>query len=294
MGALDWLEMGIFADAGMGGDSEEKFHNFLAQYKGSFGVTIGDALTGIVGARNTHIFGEEIKLVCDVLDLLGMSKLEEAFPIFSALLNGVGGQTTYVIGSNTNAHYKGPKMAIDRATAINRKNRPIFYGMVEEETESANPPGASEPTPDAIVTEDAVKALLILTSLITLAAELAVHFAYPKFGTSNPTEEQSEEIEDYGAMPEFVKMIAIIMPTRLMAFIRLLEEEESSVHAAEEEVEAATETSIRIDVTLDPLAGWLLAMALRYMLWRQFMDMQREAELTAIAIENGPIVEEID
>ena len=38
-------------------------------FKGSCKVTIGDALGGYFGARHTHIFGPEIKLICDPEDL---------------------------------------------------------------------------------------------------------------------------------------------------------------------------------------------------------------------------------
>ena len=88
---------------------------------GSFNVTIGDAVAGFYGSRHTHIFGGEIKLVCDPEDLL-MGKIAHYLPLTSALLAGIGGNATFVYAQNTTMIYGGPKFDVRRAPSISKSS----------------------------------------------------------------------------------------------------------------------------------------------------------------------------
>lgn len=204
MSLLDWVEVG-----GLSAHKE-----LMPVMKGSFGVTIGDAVAGFFGARHAHIFGGELKLVCDPEDMV-LGKLEHYLPLTTALLGGVGGQTTFVYGSNTSATYVGPKMDIRRAPHVDKQTDYVLARV------------GSPPTVNAVVDPidasmlAAVTVLSVLVVCVPAALELAIRFKYPSFGSSSASE---ETLEGYGETPAILKLCAFAITSRLMAFLKNLEE----------------------------------------------------------------------
>lgn len=211
MGIMEWI------DGGMEIADFEK----PAAMKGSFGVTIGDAVAGFFGARYTHIFGSEVKLVCDPEDML-FGQLEHYLPLTSALLGGIGGQATFVYGSNIGATYWGPKVEIRRAPTHNKCSDYIlphakFIGPVPNPASGLAKP--VDPIDEAMCA--AVAVLSVLVCVVPAALELAIRFKYPAYGssTASPT-----TLEGYGETPSILKLCAYGITSRLMALLKLLEE----------------------------------------------------------------------
>lgn len=188
----------------------------LTGMKGSFSVAIGDVVAGIFGARHTHIFGSEIKLVCDPLDF-AFGRLEEKVPAVAALLNGIGGQATFVYAQNTSATYGGPKVDIRRATNYNKQTDYII-------PREGAPPHVSDP-PDPIDVElcIAVTVLSVLVNLVPAVLELVVRFKYPSYGATNPSEQTQNTINGYGETPKILNDCAYTITSRLMGFLKEIE-----------------------------------------------------------------------
>lgn len=169
------------------------------EFKGSVNVTVGDALLGFFGARHTHVFGPDIKLVCDPEDMLAGSTIEKVLPTVSALLTGIGGNATFVYGSNTTATYVGPKVDICRAEAINRTS-PTIKSLI----------GDTDKIDKAVT--GLVIALSTAMCLAAAALDMAIHVLYEE------DEEGNEEII------ENLKILSYWFTGRLMALLKLAEE----------------------------------------------------------------------
>lgn len=168
-------------------------------FKGSVSSTVGDALFGFFGARHTHIFGPDIKLVCDPEDMLVGSFLEEALPLLSALMSGIGGNANFVYGGNTSATYVGPKVDICRAEAVSRTS-PSMKAVIGDTD---------------VIDKAVAKAVIALSTLMCLAAagyDMAIHVLYEE------DEKGNEEII------EALKVASYTVTGRLMALLKLMEE----------------------------------------------------------------------
>lgn len=205
MSVWDWVEVGL-QDHGVEIDG----------MKGSLSITAGDALQGFFGARHAHVFGSDIKLVCDPEDML-LGKLEHYLPGVAAILGGVGGNTTFVYGTNLTATYVGPKMEIRRAPVVN-KTSDYVLPMLPNKAGGAAPPDEVD-MPLAI----AVGALSALICAVPAALEMALLIVYK--GHLPP--EGSEFISK-------MKLAAYMITTRLMAFLKLLEHKGSLVQFGEQ------------------------------------------------------------
>ncbi len=194
---FDWLEAG--------GVRPEWF-------SGSFDVKIGDVLSGTFGARHTHVFGPEIKIVCDPEDLL-MGRLETYMPLVAGLLSGVGGNATWVYGANTSATYVGPKMDIRRAKVINKTSENVLARKTNE---------AGEEVID-YATSVAVGALSVLMCATGAALDLAIRFMYEEM---EGTKDKGKK-EHYEEVIESLKIASYTVTGRLMALLKTLEEKGS-------------------------------------------------------------------
>ncbi len=205
MSLWDWVEVGLM-----------DHHTELPAMKGSFAVTTGDAVAGFFGTRHAHIYGGDIKLVCDVEDML-LGKLEHFCPAATAVLGGIGGNTTWVYGSNFTATYVGPKMEVRRAPAINKTTDYVIARSV------GGPSLIDPPDPIDAAMAFAVGALSALMCLVPAAMEIVYVVLY-KGGPP--------DAEDHLASK--LKLVAILVTTRLMAFLKLLEEKGSCGQFAEQ------------------------------------------------------------
>lgn len=229
MSVWDWVECGLIDK-----------HVELPAMTGSFGVTIGDAVAGFFGARHTHIFGADIKLVADPEDLL-LGQLEHALPLVTALLGGVGGNVTFCYGTNLTATYMGPKMEIRRAKNISKTTD--YYFKPKSAPGAA---GAAAPPPDPVdpATLVAVSALSLLVVCVPAALELAIRFKYPQYGVKGASE---ETLESYGETPGILKLCAYMVTSRLMALLKMIEDAGSLAQIGEEWSKTAEYIGTRLE-----------------------------------------------
>jgi hypothetical protein len=260
MGVFDWIEEEATAVSGgefpwPGADGVGK-----PVYKGTFAVTIGDAIAGIIGQRQTHIFGPDIKLVVDVEDML--ANLVEKIPGMAPLspmmgaLAGIGGNVGCYYGSNISFTYVGPKVDIRRAPEMKKTSGTIFgdaqydgpthtlfADTLAKAAAAAGPAGAAAapPTPGKLAKlkpfvtyENSCKLLVTGLSTILAAAtagiEIAMRVKYSQFGKSAPPGSAKEEadkfketVEGYGETPELLDSLLYTMPPRIMKFIQIVE-----------------------------------------------------------------------
>lgn len=199
MSLFDWLTSGL-----------KRWGVDIPWFSGSYSSTMGDALSVYFGGRHTHIFGSEIKLVCDPEDM-ALGALAESMPLFTALLAGVGGQTTFVYGTNCLATYVGPKVEIRRAPTAGKTSDNII----------ARDKGAGtggKPDPVDTGTCVAVATMSILLCATAAALELALHFKYPAWGSGDELAE-----EKYGTTPDKLVTSNDMIADRLMALLKELE-----------------------------------------------------------------------
>jgi len=274
MGCFDWVELGAFSEGTKG--NEGFAHSLEEAYKGSFGVTIGDALSSTFGGVNTHIFGERVTFICDVLDLLGMGALSEALPMLSALLNGAGGNSQFVMGPNTSAVYNGPYMTVLRGEKVERKSEALFpspivaaYHAIMRRRGGRVP---ASPEQDAIA--KAIAVLLVLTAVAAAICELLIHFLYPKFGKTPTNEEEQEEIEDYGYMPSLLKMLDIVLTSRLLGIVNVLEDAGSWAGMLEKNI-----------LLSGSISTWWTTLQINREMNRAMAELERETEALIRQIE---------
>lgn len=243
MSAFDWVECGLI---------NKDAH--IPAMGGSFGVTIGDALSGFFGARHSHIFGADIKLVADPEDML-MGKLESFLPGVAQLLGGIGGNVTFCYGTNMTATYMGPKVEIRRAPA-NSKTTDYQLPRLKASgpvTKSGVPP--LDPIDPELLAAVAVLSILIIC--VPAALELAIRFKYPLYGSKSASDE--EAVEGYGKAPEIMKLCAYMVTSRLMGLLKMLEDKGSWGQFAEQWAKEAEYLGVRLGVAVAlciPLYGW--------------------------------------
>jgi hypothetical protein len=252
MSVWDWVETGLANN-----------HVELPAMTGSFGVTIGDAVSGFFGARHTHIFGPDIKLVADPEDML-MGKLEHFLPGVAQLLAGVGGNVTFCYGTNLTATYVGPKMEIRRAPTISKTTDYVLPRVKASGpvTSAGVPP--VDPVDEAMLA--AVAALSVLVICVPAALELAIRFKYPAYGSKPTTDEQKETIEGYGNSPGVLKLCAYMVTSRLMALLKMLEDKGSWAQFAEQWIKEAEYLGVRLGVAAlacIPLYGWYALLVMK-------------------------------
>lgn len=205
MSLWDWVEVGLM-----------DHHTEIPEMKGSFGVTVGDAVAGFFGARHAHIFGAELKLVCDPEDMV-LGKLEHFMPGVAAILGGAGGNTTFTYGSNVSATYVGPKFDIRRAPS-HSKTTDYILPRIGAPTAVKDPP---DPIDAAMLV--AVTALSVIMCAVPAATELAFTVMYK----GHPPPEGDETAAE-------LKLAAYMVTSRMMAFLKLLEHKGSAVQFAEQ------------------------------------------------------------
>lgn len=218
MGLFDWVELGL-ADHD---DAPEWF-------KGAFDVTIGDQITGVFGGFNRHVFGQEVSLVCDPEDML-LSKVEEFLPITSGLMAlgaGIGGRANLTYGSTFSAQYVGPAVTVRRGHCDTKTSENTLIHKKSED----NP---DEETDEIdVLTSIAAAALSVLINAAGAALELALHFAYPKFGGGGDAALPA----GYGKTPEILKICSYTITNRLIALLKMLEEKGSFAEFAKQFVQ---------------------------------------------------------
>jgi hypothetical protein len=197
MSLWDWAQAGIgIADTS------------IDDYKGSYKVTAGTALSAYFGGRHTHIYGPEVKFVCDPEDVLG----QLLPPWLMAGASGLTSNATFVYGSSTSATYIGPKVDIQRAPKISRVSKKFVtkpgVGNAGTWTENEEADALDKASAAAV----AVLSLLALATAASL--ELAMYIHYRQFTDSSS-----------GPGPESKSMAvaSYAIPSRLMAIMKVVE-----------------------------------------------------------------------
>lgn len=226
----------ILTDIGIvatGGDVPGWVQKYQDGAPGSFGVTIGSALSSyIFCGRQTHIFGDEVKFVFDYATLI-VNMLSE-IPILGKLVDnaafsilaGAGGNITVGIGNNASLAYFGPKIAVDRLGG------PVAQVKTDKGMLGGEWKGVGYKVPDGIEDDPAnegeinkakqkilnltglvVAILLALMSLIALAMELLVALKYPQvLKNDNPTESDTQVVN-------LIKNLDTALTSRILAII---------------------------------------------------------------------------
>lgn len=223
-------DIGIVAS---GGDVPGWVQKYQDGAPGSFGVTIGSALSSyIFCGRQTHIFGDEIKFVFDYATLI-VNMLSE-IPILGKLVDnaafsilaGAGGNITVGIGNNASLAYFGPKIAVDRlgGPVVQVKTDKGMLGGAWKGAAFKLPDAAPDDGPDDDFINTAkqkilnltglvVAILLALMSLIALAMELLVALKYPQvLKNDNPTEYDTQVVN-------LIKNLDTALTSRILAVI---------------------------------------------------------------------------
>jgi hypothetical protein len=203
MGLFDWITLGKAAS----GDG-------LGQFSGSFSVTIGDIVQGKYGAQHEHMLGSKILMVCDPLSMLGGAG--GFMPILGGLVTGVGGNFSLNYASVFTGTYVGPKIEVRRAPTLSKVSDNV---LARTKVEVGGAMQESDEIDQATSAAAAVLSLLIVAT--TAALELAMHFAYPKFGSTSPDDQAA--IAGYGKTPDVLKVCSYMIPSRLMALLKVLE-----------------------------------------------------------------------
>ena len=201
MSVFDWLEIAK-------GAKGEQFNG----YKGSCSVTVGDALFGYYGGRHAHIFGPEVRTVCDIEDMLVTHGLAKLLPGLANLAKGIGGKADFCYGSNAALTYLGPKVDIVRAAEVKKiGNSLTAKGTTTDVADKS-----------IAVTAGILSTLMLLTAAAT---ELTLHFAYPEFG--QPSQKGgtpgATEHKINGLPPQLLKALSFTITTRLMELIKQIE-----------------------------------------------------------------------
>ena len=242
MSVWEWVETGLINN-----------DKSIPAMTGSFNVTIGDALNGIFGAQHNHIFGSYVNLICDPEDML-LGQLDKCLPVVSALLGGIGGNTVFTYGSSTAATYVGPAYTIQRAPSVNKTSNYVLPHVKASGPASAAGVPPVDPIDTAMLA--AVAALSVLIICVPAALELTIRFKYPKYGSG---EEDEETEETYGKSPEILKLCAYMITSRLMSFLRMLEEKGSWAGFAEQWAKEAEYLGLRAALLVAaciPIYGW--------------------------------------
>ncbi len=218
-------------------------------FSGSVGVTIGDSLNGTFGASHAHVFGADVKLVCDPEDLI-MGRLESVLPLTAGLLSGVGGTTTFVYGSNTGATYVGPKMDICRAESINKTSDNIL-AHVRKKPED----GGEETDEIDIAMSVAVAAFSVVMCATAAALDLAIRFQYEEMQNTKSAEQKKHCEETI----EKLKIASYTVTGRIMALLKTLEEKGSWAEFAKQWLKEAKGVGLLIEhlvLAAIPMYGW--------------------------------------
>jgi hypothetical protein len=205
MALLDWAQV-------FGAATGKSYTYGLADlWGGKFSVEIGQSLSGyLIGGRQTHILGQELKLVCDPesfytpASTIGMAA--------ATLLLGSTGKSELYFGRNMGSTYIGPKFDIKRCPAS-------FDKRVK--TLLADPGFATKAT-DPI--DKIAAAACAVMSLITVGVMLGLDIAAKiQYGDGkNPQ-----------ALFALLNTLSLSLTSRLMSLLELIEIKCGWVNAGE-------------------------------------------------------------
>jgi hypothetical protein len=247
MSLFDWVELG-YATKGQQ----------VPIFTGSFSVTIGDATMGFYGARDVHVFGPDIRLVCDPLDMM-LGPLTTLLPVVSSLMAGATGNVVFTYGTNLGATYVGPALNIRRAENITKTsdNMPLARDQVlARATPAGNQPANNDPVD--VATSIAAAALSTLLCATAAGMELALRFKYPEFGKPTPNQ---AVLAGYGQTPVLLRALIPTITSRLMALLTTLEKCGTAGSLGEQFLKdgkfLATPLTWFVGVTIIPLVAWV-------------------------------------
>lgn len=188
MGVFNWINLATapFALGDVG-----KARDFAAFFRGACQINMGTSLYGFYGERQTHVFGNDIKLVsCGAYGGIGgfLGKfMNESGPLLGLL--GMNGDASVVMGPRIAITYGGPKVEIQRGPVLRKIGyKSVYASHVNWDVASVRLAGNQPQQPvgnEAAAmdekTERAILALSVLLNLVTASFELAIRFKYPDY-----------------------------------------------------------------------------------------------------------------
>jgi hypothetical protein len=236
MGVFDWIGLG----ASLFGSEK-----FAKHFKGSWGVTIGTAISGNYGSTMESYYGPYITHVVDTpifnLAFLAGRYFNPLDPFSGTVLGGMGGCVTWVYGPNTAVTYGGPYSEVTRAKIFSKT---AYTAETPEVPKAGIPLGLWGPGTDLIpapkgnppkgleafeiATADkktllVVNLLSVLLNVTVATLELAAKFKYSSFNPDDKNKlEQPDPTEDDYPLGG-INFILSFLPTRIMGLIYTLE-----------------------------------------------------------------------
>lgn len=248
MSLFDWVNLGMSGDSAADKALDEAF-------TGAFDVTIGDVVYGVFGAEYDEFFGPYCMLVVDLEDMLLSNTLAKFLPVTSALLAGVGGNANFIYGTATNANYVGPSITIRRAASIDKSSDNVLARLAPAQPPAPGAPPVQDPVDVATVA--AITALSVLAAATAAALDLAVHFAYPTYGSGT---------DGYQSTPKLLQELSTTIVSRSLALIQELEVKGGWAGLAEQMGKEAKFIGMCLGVfalACIPLFGWYAILVLK-------------------------------
>jgi hypothetical protein len=254
MGVFNWIGLSSTLAGVCGSDEAKKFSQY---FSGSYGVTLGTAVGGFYGSRDTHIYGTETKMVTSgmfggVGGLLGVFLDEWSFPFVRML--GLSGDVSFALGARTSVTYGGPQTTIRRGPVINKSTgKPLGNSWMKLLTNgaelAAQQPADATGRDAADMDAKTVRTLEILAQLLTTAtaaSELAIAFKYPTYN--------SKTDKDAFDTPNVINMVFTQLSKTLMAIIYGIETASTYVNGNK----MLKENTVKLMTTIDDVLTYIV------------------------------------
>jgi hypothetical protein len=236
---FNWMEGGKLAASG--GHME---FGALGAYKGSFSFTLGNAVSSVLGPRNTHLYGPDIKLMFDPQDILeNMASSASLAPIkalgaIAQLFSGISGNTTFGYGSKMDFTYFGPKGEVRRGPKWEKVSETLLgEATFKGPTFSTTTVTDSDVATKLKANDGKIRIFVGILSTIlisgTMAIEIALKIKYPSFGKTsyevtqdaqgNLTTTVSEKKSSSTDWPDMLQFLNVTLSRKLMQYIHLVE-----------------------------------------------------------------------
>ncbi|MGE3808545.1 MAG: hypothetical protein AB7K24_28095 [Gemmataceae bacterium] len=240
----------------------------LTNWSGSVNLSAGSALTGVIGGRQTHIMGSELKIVCDPLSFLPPTAGWASMGL--ALICGMMGEKKVVFG-----HTGG---------LIYGKKYEVLRGGKESELKAVKVEGWNKGVPMAPKTDD-VDDMVIDGAAV--AACFALSLAVVAAGTTLDILARVKTYDEKGKPTEatnFYTGISSLVCSRLVGIMEVIEYTSGWITAAARIGKALKWTGIALAcVTVLPITCYGIYKGVK---WYQARS-QREVQQLAEDIENS-------
>jgi hypothetical protein len=223
-------------------------------FRGTWSVTVGNAIQGIFGTTIQSYYGPYITHVMDseALGIAGFFGKYMNDPIsnspWKSLLFGIDGYVTWIYGANITCNYGGPVAVIQRATALSKTGQVFKYASsdpkdltsqktakplswsLKDYTAEGDKPKSDDIEATAAADGATLKAINILSIVLNLTVailELTVKFGYSSYDPKkdanrlqsyDPSADDSNLSSD-SPVPDIIDVVIALLVPRLMNII---------------------------------------------------------------------------